>query len=164
MAQERIFRLQPRVFGTSEGRRRHLGIVLSTLVLVAAGQPVMAGEHGKAENPEGAAAGGPAYVKLPPIVLPVFDGNRVTRQAGLAVTLELVKGKTGADVEPKKRQLTDAFITGLYGVYEMRGSADRVIDPAVVKETLQGASDRVLGKGVIQQVLIQQAFEGSRAR
>jgi hypothetical protein len=161
--------LPPRVFGTFERRWRSLGLALLALVLLAAvlllsGQPAMAVEHDKAAKPEGA-SDGPVYVKLPPIILPVFNGNRVTRQAGLAVTLELVKGKSeAADVQPKQRQLTDAFITELYGVYELRSDADRVIDPALVKETLQGAGDRVLGKGVIQQVLIQQAFEGARVR
>jgi hypothetical protein len=156
--------LPPRVFGTFERRRRSLGLALLALVLLAPAQPVMAAEHEKAEKPE-ASSDGPVYVKLPPIVLPVFRGNKVSRQAGLAVTLELVKGKSeAADVQPKQRQLTDAFITGLYGVYELRNDADRVIDPALVKETLQGASDRILGKGVIQQVLIQQAFEGARVR
>jgi hypothetical protein len=164
MAQGRIFRLSPRVFGTFERRWRGLSLAFLALVLLLAGQPVMAAEHEKAAKPEGA-SDGPVYVKLPPIVLPVFSGNRVTRQAGLAVTLELVKGKSAAaDVEPKQRQLTDAFITDLYGVYELRGDADRIIDPALVKETLQGAGDRILGKGVIQQVLIQQAFEGARVR
>jgi hypothetical protein len=156
--------LPPRVSGTFERLWRSLGLALAALVLIAARQPVMAVEHDKASKPE-ASSDGPVYVKLPPIVLPVFSGNRVTRQAGLAVTLELVKGKSeAADVQPKQRQLTDAFITDLYGVYELRGDANRVIDPVLVKETLQGAGDRVLGKGVIQQVLIQQAFEGPRAR
>ena len=126
-------------------------------------RPAIAGEHGKPEKAEGAVEG-PVYIKLPAIVLPVYNGNKVTRQAGLVLTLELVKGKSEADVEPNRRRLTDAFITELYAVYELRGAADRVIDPALVKQTLQGASDRVLGVGVIQQVLIQHAFEGARAR
>jgi hypothetical protein len=97
-------------------------------------------------------------------VLPVYNGNRVTRQAGLVLDLELVQGKTEADVEPNRRRLYDAFITELYAIYETRGDADRVIDPTQIKQMLQGASDRVLGPGVIKQVLIQQAFEGARAR
>jgi hypothetical protein len=153
--------------GISEARRaRRLDLVVLALVpalLVAAPHPAAAAEKGKPEKVEGA-PDGPVFVKLSPIVLPVYSGNKVTRQAGLVLTLELVKGKSEADVEPNRRRLTDAFLTELYGVYELRGTADRIIDPATVKQTLQGASDRVLGAGVVQQVLIQQAFEGTRAR
>jgi hypothetical protein len=153
--------------GTSEGRRpRRLDLAVLALLpalLLAAPHPAAAAEHGKPEKVEGAAEG-PVFVKLSPIVLPVYSGNRVTRQAGLVLTLELVKGKSEADVEPNRRRLTDAFLTDLYAVYELRGTADRIIDPAIVKQTLQGASDRVLGAGVVQQVLIQQAFEATRAR
>lgn len=138
-------------------------VVLVPALLLAAPSPVAAAEHGKPEKAEGA-ADGPVFVKLPPIVLPVYSGNRVTRQAGLVLSLELVQGKTEADVEPNRRRLYDAFITELYAIYETRGDADRVIDPTQIKQTLQGASDRVLGPGVIKQVLIQQAFEGARVR
>jgi hypothetical protein len=137
-------------------------VVLVPALLLAAPSPAAA-ESGKPEKAEGA-ADGPVFVKLPPIVLPVYNGNRVTRQAGLVLALELVQGKTEADVEPNRRRLYDAFITALYAIYETRGDADRIIDPTQIKQTLQGASDRVLGPGVIKQVLIQQAFEGARAR
>jgi hypothetical protein len=158
--------LQSPASGTSEVRRRRLGIAALGLVsalLLAAPHPAGAAEHGKSEKARGA-ADGPVYIKLPAIVLPVYSGNRVTRQAGLILTLELAKGKSEADVEPNRRRLTDAFLTELYSVYELRGAADRVIDTAQVKQALQGASDRVLGTGVIQEVLIQQAFEGARVR
>jgi hypothetical protein len=157
--------LQPRVSGTSEqGRRLGLAVLALVPALLLAGPcPAAAGEHGKAAKAEGV-PDGPVYVKVPPLVLPVYQGDKVTRQAGVVVTLELVKGKTEADVEPNRRQLFDAFLTDLYAVYELRGNADRVIEPALVKQTLQEAGDRILGTGVIEQVLIQQAFERVRAR
>jgi flagellar protein FliL len=108
------------------------------------------------------AAGGPAYMTLAPIVLPVFDGNTVTRQAGVMLTLELAEGKTEADVEPQRRRLVDAFISDLYALFEQRHDADRVIDAGLIKSRLGETATRILGPGVVHEVLIQQAFERQR--
>lgn len=126
--------------------------------------PLLAAEH----TPPNAAKGegaldGPTFIKLPPIVLPVFNNeNKVSRQAGLVLALELEPGKTAADIEPNRRQLQDAFITDLYTLYDQLGGAERVIDSALVKERLQATSDRILGPGIVRAVLIQQAFERGR--
>jgi hypothetical protein len=138
-------------------------LLLVPLLYLAGARPAAAAAHGQSEK-TGGASDDPVYVKLPAIVLPVYSGNTVTRQAGLVLTLELAQGKSAADVEPNRRKLYDAFITELYGMYELRGNADRIIDPMLVKQQLQGTSDRVLGAGVVQQVLIQQAVEGTRVR
>ena len=105
---------------------------------------------------------GPAFVKLDTIVLPVYEGTKVTRQASIVLALELAKGKTEKDVEPYKRRLVDAFIEELTQIYDERQSADRVIDAPVIKERLGEAARRILGPGVVEDVLIQGAFERRR--
>jgi flagellar FliL protein len=125
----------------------------------------MAADHAESKPPKGGAGAveGPTFVKLPPIVLPVFNSqNKVTRQAGLVLALELNPGKTEADIEPSRRQLYDAFITDLYSLYDQTGGAGRVIEPGLIKQRLQETSDRVLGPGIVHEVLIQQAFERAR--
>jgi flagellar protein FliL len=107
---------------------------------------------------------GPAFVTLAPIVLPVFEGDAVKRQAGVLLSLELVEGKTVADVEPQRRRLVDAFIGDLYALFEQRQDADRVIDAPLIKERLGATAARILGPGVVREVLIQQAFERTRGR
>jgi len=126
--------------------------------------PAVAAEHGpsKAAKKEGTVEG-PTFVKLPPIVLPVFNSqNKVTRQAGLVLALELTAGKTEADIEPNRRKLYDAFLTDLYTLYDQAGGANRVIEPSLIKQRLQETSERVLGPGIVHEVLIQQAFERAR--
>jgi flagellar FliL protein len=129
-----------------------MAFVLSALVCVAP-----AAAEGQAKP--GPNLDGPVFINLPAIVLPIFQGDRVTRQAGLVLVLELVKGKLATDVQPNQPKLYDAFITDLVQLYEQRGDEERIIDPALVKQRLQETSDRVLGPGVVQQILIQQAFE-----
>jgi len=137
--------------GTS---RRILGAALATALFAAA-------PAGASEAP---AKVGPTFIALAPIVLPVFEGNVVARQAGVLLSLELVEGKTEADVEPQRRRLVDAFISDLYALFEQRHGADRVIDAAAVKERLGATAARILGPGVVRAVLIQQAFERPRSR
>jgi flagellar FliL protein len=142
--------------------RRAIPLALAVLLIAL---PTMAADHAQSKPPKGGAGAveGPAFVKLPPIVLPVFNSqNKVTRQAGLVLALELNPGKTEADIEPSRRQLYDAFITDLYSLYDQTGGADRVIEPGLIKQRLQDTSDRVLGPGIVHEVLIQQAFERAR--
>jgi flagellar FliL protein len=149
------------IFDHRRASRRVIRLVLAFAVSLIA-LPAMAAEHGQSKPAKGEVEG-PTFVKLPPIVLPVFDGqNKVTRQAGLVLALELSPGKTEADIEPHRRKLYDAFLTDLYSLYDQTGSAGRVIEPGAIKQRLQETSDRVLGPGVVHEVLIQQAFERAR--
>lgn len=127
-------------------------------LLGGAGVAAAAAAPEKGQKGEGAVEG-PIYVRMPPIVLPVFVGNRIARRAGVVLALELEPGKTEAEMEPKRRQLYDAFITDLYALYDQEGGDDRVIDAERIKQRLQETSDRVLGAGFVHEVLIQQAFE-----
>lgn len=146
--------------GTSD--RRRCGGLLAAALLVLLLVSVQSGVAAAAEKPPEPGEGegqGPAFIKLPPIVLPVFDGNRVTRRAGIVLALELEPGKTAVELEPNRRQLYDAFISDLYAFFDQHSGSDRVIDTTLIKQRLQETSDRILGPGFVHQVLIQQAFE-----
>jgi flagellar FliL protein len=151
------------IFDRTCASRRAIRLVLAFAVSLIA-LPVMAVDHGQSRPPKGdGAVEGPTFVKLPPIVLPVFNSqNKVTRQAGLVLALELNPGKTEADIEPNRRKLYDAFITDLYSLYDQTGSTGRAIEPGLIKQRLQETSDRLLGPGIVHEVLIQQAFERAR--
>jgi len=149
--------------GISSGRR------VSRLVIGLTGMLLLSGSAAAAEHAEKRPAKaegtveGPTFVKLAPIVLPIFNSqNKVTRQAGLVLALELEPGKTEAELEPNQRKLRDAFITDLYALYDQAGGAEHVIDVAVIKRRLKETSDRILGTGFVHAVLIQQAFERAR--
>jgi hypothetical protein len=112
-----------------------------------------------ATGSEKAPVDGPVFVRLQPFTLPVFEGNTVTRQATVVVALELEQGKTEADVDRLRPKLVDAFLGELREIYEKRRHEPRVIDAGIIKPRLKEAADRILGPGIVDDVLIQQAFE-----
>jgi hypothetical protein len=154
--------------GTSSRRRASrlvigLTAMLLPSVLLPSGSALAAEQAAKKPAKEEGGIKGPTFVRMAPIVLPIFNKeNKVTRQAGLVLALELEPGKTEADLEPNQRKLRDAFITDLYTLYDQAGNAEHVIDVALIKQRLQETSDRVLGAGFVHSVLIQQAFERAR--
>lgn len=123
--------------------------------------PVVAAEQ---EAPGGvpAAPAGPAFIRLAPISVPVIKDNRVAAQVDIALALELVEGKTADDLEPKRRQLQDAFISDVYAIFQQRPDASRPMDGAIVKERLRRTADRVLEPGLVKDVLIIQLFQQPR--
>lgn len=106
--------------------------------------------------------GVPDFVDIQPIVLPVIERDAVRSQVGIVVTLELADGQHGDDVEPKRRQLTDAFIRELHTIYGWRSGSDRVVDQELIKRRLQITADKVLGPGVVHAILIRQLLEQGR--
>jgi hypothetical protein len=103
--------------------------------------------------------GAPTYVRFDPIFVPVIVGDRVTRQVGVSLMLELAKGQAREDVEDKERQLNDAFVKNLYVYFQQRAGSPGDIDQAYLKGQLLKAAAAVVGPHVVKQVLIEQLFE-----
>jgi flagellar protein FliL len=140
---------------------RH-GMIVAALLLALA-EPSFAAEHGEqAHGGKEPVPGAPVFIDMQPIVLPVIEGKNVTRQVGVLLTVEFAEGHVPGDVEEKRRQLADAFITELYRIYGWRSGADRVVNETLVKRHLQATADRILGKGIVQAVLIRQLVEQER--
>jgi flagellar protein FliL len=139
---------------------RRLGILLAAVAALVAALP--AGAADREAGPNASIPGVPTFFNIEPIVLPVIEGNRIPRQVGVLLTLELAEGHTAAEARDKERELTDAFITELYRIYEWRAGDDRVVNERLIKERLQAAADRVLGPGVVHAILIRQLLEEQR--
>ena len=139
---------------------RRLGILLAAVAALVAALP--AGAADRQAGPNASIPGVPTFFNIEPIVLPVIEGNRIPRQVGVLLTLELAEGHTAAEARDKERELTDAFITELYRIYEWRAGDDRVVNERLIKERLQAAADRVLGPGVVHAILIRQLLEEQR--
>jgi flagellar protein FliL len=158
--------LRLRVSDISERRRiggAALAAAVAAMILVVAGGA--AAQHAKPNSnkgEKGPVIEGPTFVQMRPIILPIVEGNRVTRTAGVILVLELEKGKTEAELEPSRTKLVDAFITELYTFIDQHKESPRAIDAAAVKVRLQATSDRILGPGFVHEVLVQQAFERPR--
>jgi hypothetical protein len=101
----------------------------------------------------------PSYVRFDPIFVSVIEGNRVTRQVGTTLVLELAQGQAKADIEAKRKQLTDAFFQELYGFFQTRAGARGKIDERYLKKRLLATASKVVGPHAIKEVLIEQLFE-----
>jgi len=99
------------------------------------------------------------YLSLTPLLLSVIRHNEVTKLVTLMVTLELVQ----PDIKPKVEQmmpvLRDAYITDLQKVLSLGIYDHRTVDLVVIKKRLLTVSQKVLGEGMINDVLILNAFE-----
>lgn len=142
--------------------RSRAGCVLALLALLGAGLPAAAAEHQAGPKDKPSTPGAPAFFNIEPIVLPVIEGNRVPRQVGILLTVEMGQGHSQSEARDKERQLTDAFITELYRIYGWRSGDDRVVSERLIKQRLLAAADKVLGKGVVDAILIRQLVEEQR--
>ena len=117
----------------------------------------MAASHEAA--PE-AIAGAPSYVRFPAIFVPIIEGDRVTRQIGVRLTLELASGQEKQPVEEKRLQLNDAFVRDLYSFFQQRAAVKASdIDELYLKDRLLKIADNVIGGEAVREVLIEQFFE-----
>jgi hypothetical protein len=102
--------------------------------------------------------GAPSYVRFQAIFVPIIEGDRVTRQVGVTLMLQLVKGQEKSEVEDKRLQLNDAFVSDLYSFFQQR-AALHDIDQHYLKDRLLKVAGGVVGPHVVQEVLIEQLFE-----
>jgi hypothetical protein len=142
-----------------------MGIFRRTLLLAAlarmtlAAMPAFAVDREKGlKSPP--VPGVPDFVDLAPIVLPVIERDRVTRQIGIMLTLELVDGLPEKSIDGEKRlRLMDAFVRELHLIYSARSTTDRIVDETVIKQRLLRTADGVLGKGVVHAILVRRLVE-----
>jgi len=107
--------------------------------------------------------GAPSYVRFSPIFIPIIQGDRVTRQVGVTLMLELIKGQEKSPVEEKRLQLNDAFMRDLYAFFQQRaGVKGADIDETYLKDRLLKVADNVIGGKAVREVLIQQFFEQNK--
>jgi hypothetical protein len=131
--------------------------ILSIFIALLSGLPARAAN--REATPE-MIEGAPSYVRFSPIFIPIIEGDRVTRQVGITLMLELVKGQKRLPIEEKRIQLNDAFMRDLYIFFQQRaGMKSGDIDEMYLKDRLLKVADSVIGAQAVREVLIQQFFE-----
>lgn len=138
-----------RRWGAGMGRGGHwfeaaaLGLLLSVAVPAHA-----------AENHPAGTENGPAYVRLPPIAFSVIGPtNKIDKEVSVQIDLELEKGKTEQDFEPYRRNLLDAFLVTLTGLYEDNNPTGAVAPEDLKSHLLEAATD-VTGPNFVRSVLL----------
>jgi flagellar basal body-associated protein FliL len=103
--------------------------------------------------------GAPTYVRFRPIFIPIIEKDRVTRQIGITLMLQLNKGQEKDEIEEKRPLLNDAFMSDLYVFFQQRATVRRSIDQVYLKDRLLKVASNIVGPEAVQEVLIQQLFE-----
>lgn len=133
-------------------------LVAALIYVVLSAMSASAAEHESPKANEGVSP----YVRFDPIFIPVIEGNRVTRQVGVTLMLELIDAKSKSDVEAKRKQLVDAFFKDLYSFFQTRAGAQTRVDQNYLKTRLLRIASRVTGPNVVKEVLVEQFFERRR--
>lgn len=100
------------------------------------------------------------YYTMPQFVVPIIEGNAVTRQITLLVTLETTGTANREKLVNNRERLQDAFLRDIYGVLAVRRPAGQGYHKAI-KARLQVAGDRVVGSGVIENILVKTTYDRS---
>jgi hypothetical protein len=138
-----------------------LGALLPHARAVAAEADDGNGES-KKKLPEWFSTQSTEYYTMPQFVVPIIEGNAVTRQITLLVTLETTGSANREKLVDNRARLQDAFLRDIYGVLSVHRPAGKGYHNAV-KTRLQVAGDRIVGAGVIDNVLVKTTYDRSFA-
>lgn len=95
-----------------------------------------------------------AFVRMPPINVPIFQGDTVRRYMQMSVSLEVPEGSSLTDIRRQIPRLRDAFVTELSSRSVMRSDGSGVLDLDLLKFRLLKRAQVVLGKKYVSDVLL----------
>ena len=99
-------------------------------------------------------AGRVAFVKMPPVSVPLVRREEVYRFMQLTVSLEVPEGASLTEIRRQIPRLRDAFIHEINSRSVMRKDGSGVIDLEWVKLRLLGRARKVLGQSQVNDVLL----------
>ncbi|KAA0597195.1 flagellar basal body-associated protein FliL [Azospirillum lipoferum] len=96
-----------------------------------------------------------AFVRLPPLVVPMIGPSRVEQFVTVVVAVEVHLEKQPI-VQANQPRLTDAFLTALYGgIADQSILSGALVNIPAVKTKLVEAAAKVVGKDAVYDVLVQ---------
>lgn len=100
----------------------------------------------------------PRFVDMEPMVVTIFDGEKVAANIQIGIKLETLSDANASAIQKKMPKVRDAFLRDLHTFIPRLLKTSERIDVAVLKDRLQGVADKVMGKNVISGVLIQSVY------
>jgi flagellar FliL protein len=98
------------------------------------------------------------YVEMNALTIPVIRGGAVAKYILLQISLEVPDESAREEVIDRMPRLQDAFLRDLHA-YFASIPLDSPLNVRTVKQRLQRIADRKVGAGIVDEVLIQGAFE-----
>ena len=117
------------------------------------------GEDDEQNAPKGEA---PRFVDLEPLVIPIFQDQKVATTIQITVKLETLGSKNEAIINKLLPRLADAYLRDLYAFVPRLLRKTERVDVFAIKARMQLVSDKIAGPGVVDGVLIQSVVDTSR--
>ncbi len=95
-----------------------------------------------------------AFVRLPPVNVPIRQGDQIRRYMQLTVSLEVPEGSSLTAIRRQIPRLRDAFVTELSARSVMRGDGSGVLNLDLLKFRLLKRARTVLGEKYVSDVLL----------
>ena len=105
------------------------------------------------------ATGPPVFVDMDPLVVTLFQGDRVAALIQIQLKLETVGNENVQRIQRSMPRLSDAFLRELHGFIPRLLKKEENLDILVVKKRLQMVADKTTAPGVVRDVLIQSVTE-----
>ncbi len=99
------------------------------------------------------------FINLGAFVIPVINGNQVTRHVSLAISVEVVGDEKKAEVEHMMPRIKDVVLRELHKHMSRRRNPDVVQDLLTLKRKLLKAGNALLGEGMLNEILIENSLE-----
>lgn len=95
------------------------------------------------------------YIDMDPLVITLFQGNKVAATIQIQVKLEASGKDNEKTIYKILPRLSDAFIRDLHSFIPRLLRKSDELDAIVIKQRLKMVSDKVAGKGIVSNILIQ---------
>ncbi|MSO93685.1 MAG: flagellar basal body-associated FliL family protein [Rhodospirillales bacterium] len=103
--------------------------------------------------------GPPVFIDMDPLVVTIFQGDRVAALIQIQLKLETVGNENTVRVQRAMPRLSDAFLRELHAFIPRLLKKEENLDILVIKKRLQMVADKVASPGTVRNVLIQSVTE-----
>ena len=97
----------------------------------------------------------PVFYPLDPLIVPIFDDNKVVATIQVHIKLEVVGKENMEKVSRLRPRISDALLRDLHGFLPRLIQSRNHVDVAILKKRLKLMTDRAIGEGIVRDVLIQ---------
>ena len=112
------------------------------------------GGAAKAKKPKEDEPDPPIYLTLDPIVIPIFQGDKVTTNIQLTIQIEVAR-KDAPEMRKRMTKLKDALLRDLIGFVPRHLRDHKELDFDILGRRLMVIAEHAVGKGLVGGVLIQ---------
>ena len=99
------------------------------------------------------------FVDMEPLVIPIFEGDKVAAIVQIQIKLETIGSENKAKLQYVMPRISNLFITDLHTFIPRMLKKIERIDVLIIKQRLKLISDRRIGQEIIQNILVQSVID-----